>query len=59
MATIALQADSAFYAALVAAVFKFSSYKYLQENKLGPHGDHQESQLSKFALGPGTMTWFD
>ena len=28
---------------VVAAVFKFSSFKYLQENKLGSHGDYQEN----------------
>ena len=32
----------------------FISYTYIQVNKQGPRDDHQDNQLPKYKLGPGT-----
>ena len=39
---------------MLTAEFMFISYTYIQDNKQGPHGDHQDNQLPKDGLGPGT-----
>ena len=36
------------------AEFMFISYTYIQVDKQGPRDDHQDNQLPKFKLGPGT-----